>query len=106
MVRVIMLALLIVKIKYFSHLSEKKHHQSTKELVPESTSCELQINSSTSFNNSKCVSFLPAAKVLLYNNENKAYFFRALLDSGSKCSFISENVIIILGLKRKRQNSY
>ena len=60
-----------------------------------------KINSSTSVHNSKQVSFLPTAKVLLYNNEGKSFSFRALLDSGSECSFISENVVNVLGLKRK-----
>ncbi|GFY21112.1 DUF1758 domain-containing protein [Trichonephila clavipes] len=58
------------------------------------------LNSSTSVNNAKCVSFLPTAKVLLYNNEGGSFLFRALLDSGSESSFISENAINILGLKR------
>ncbi|GFX81279.1 DUF1758 domain-containing protein [Trichonephila clavipes] len=44
--------------------------------------------------------FLPTAKVLLYNNEGGSFLFRALLDSGSESSFISENAINILGLKR------
>ncbi|GFT39880.1 DUF5641 domain-containing protein [Trichonephila clavipes] len=57
------------------------------------------LNSSTSVNNAKCVSFLPTAKVLLYNNEGGSFLFRALLDSGSESSFISENAINILGLK-------
>ncbi|GFS97762.1 DUF1758 domain-containing protein [Trichonephila clavipes] len=58
------------------------------------------LNSSTSVNNAKCVSFLRTAKVLLYNNEGGSFLFRALLDSGSESSFISENAINILGLKR------
>ncbi|GFU98882.1 uncharacterized protein TNCV_3381281 [Trichonephila clavipes] len=58
------------------------------------------LNSSTSVNNAKCVSFLPTTKVLLYNNEGGSFLFRALLDSGSESSFISENAINILGLKR------
>ncbi|GFT23563.1 DUF1758 domain-containing protein [Trichonephila clavipes] len=58
------------------------------------------LNSSTSVNNAKCVSFLPTAKALLYNNEGGSFLFRALLDSGSESSFISENAINILGLKR------
>ncbi|GFY67753.1 DUF1758 domain-containing protein [Trichonephila inaurata madagascariensis] len=58
------------------------------------------INSSTSVNNAKCVSFLPTAKVLLYNNEGGSFLFRALLDSESESSFISENAINILELKR------
>ncbi|GFX49596.1 DUF5641 domain-containing protein [Trichonephila clavipes] len=57
------------------------------------------LNSST-VNNAKCVSFSPTAKVLLYNNEGGSFLFRALLDSGSESSFISENAIIILGLQR------
>ncbi|GFY25371.1 DUF1758 domain-containing protein [Trichonephila clavipes] len=57
------------------------------------------LNSSTSVN-AKCVSFLPTAKVLLYNNEGGSFLFRALLDSGSESSFISENAINILGLNR------
>ncbi|GFW26610.1 DUF1758 domain-containing protein [Trichonephila clavipes] len=58
------------------------------------------LNSSTSVNNAECESFLPTAKVLLYNNEGGSFLFRALLDSGSESSFISENAINILGLKR------
>ncbi|GFX71507.1 uncharacterized protein TNCV_2694951 [Trichonephila clavipes] len=58
------------------------------------------LNSITSVNNAKCVSFLPTAKVLLYNNESGSFLFRALLDSGSESSFIRENDINILGLKR------
>ncbi|GFQ96645.1 DUF1758 domain-containing protein [Trichonephila clavata] len=58
------------------------------------------LNSSTSVNNAKCVSFSPTAKVFLYNSEGGSFLFRALLDSGSESSFISENAINILGLKR------
>ncbi|GFV20943.1 DUF1758 domain-containing protein [Trichonephila clavipes] len=58
------------------------------------------LNSSTSVNNAKCVSFLPAAIDLLYNNGGSSFLFRALLDSGSESSFISENAINTLGLKR------
>ncbi|PRD27201.1 UNVERIFIED_CONTAM: hypothetical protein NCL1_36049 [Trichonephila clavipes] len=58
------------------------------------------LNSSTSVNTAKCVLFLPIAKVLLYNNEGGSFLFRALLDSGLESSFISENVINLLGLRR------
>ena len=64
----------------------------------EVTSNTQQINSSTSIHNSKHVSFLPTAKVLLHN-EGKSFPFRALLDPGSECSFISEDVGNILRLK-------
>lgn len=33
--------------------------------------------------NSKCISFLLTAKVILFNYENKAYSFRAFLEYGS-----------------------
>ncbi|GFY16192.1 DUF1758 domain-containing protein [Trichonephila clavipes] len=58
------------------------------------------LNSSTSVNNAKCVPFLPTAKVLLHNKEGGSFLFRALLGSGSESSFVSENAINILGLKR------
>lgn len=45
------------------------------------------------FNDSKYVFFLPSLKDLLYNNENKANSFRALLDSESECLSVGENVI-------------
>ncbi|GBM48201.1 hypothetical protein AVEN_72478-1 [Araneus ventricosus] len=70
-------------------------------LCNESTTLQVPINSSTSINNSKCISFLPTAKVLLYNNEGDSFSFKALLDCCSESSFVSENVINILGLKRK-----
>ncbi|KAF8763414.1 hypothetical protein HNY73_021601 [Argiope bruennichi] len=59
------------------------------------------VSSSTCLNNSKFITFLPTAKVLLYNSGGDSFLFRALLDSGSESSFVSENVINILGLKRK-----
>ncbi|GFU30065.1 DUF1758 domain-containing protein [Trichonephila clavipes] len=60
----------------------------------------MTLNSSTSVNNA-----MPTAKVLLYNNEDGSFLFRALLDSGSESSFISENAINILGLKRCNDRS-
>ncbi|KAF8777969.1 hypothetical protein HNY73_014746 [Argiope bruennichi] len=59
------------------------------------------VSSSTCLNNSKFITFLPTAKVLLYNSGGDSFLFRALLDSGSESSFVSENVINNLGLKRK-----
>ncbi|GFU18910.1 DUF1758 domain-containing protein [Nephila pilipes] len=59
----------------------------------------MPITSSTSLSKSKCISFIPTAKVLLYNKEGDSFLFRALL--GSDYSFVSEDVINILGLKRK-----
>ncbi|GFY42001.1 DUF1758 domain-containing protein [Trichonephila inaurata madagascariensis] len=58
------------------------------------------LNSSTSVNNAKCVSFLSTEKFLLYNNEGGSFLFISLLDSGSESSFISENAINILGLSK------
>lgn len=55
------------------------------------------------FNDSKYVFFLPSLKDLLYNNENKANSFRALLDSESECLSVGENVIKVK--KEKWQNS-
>lgn len=36
--------------------------------------------------------FLPTAKVLIYNTENIVSVISALLNFGSECSFIRENV--------------
>ena len=52
------------------------------ELDHEVTSNAQKVNSSTSVHNSKHVSFLPTAKVLLYNNEGKSFLYQALLNSG------------------------
>ena len=81
---------------------DKGSNISQSELIldQEISSNTQKINSSTSVHNSKHMSFLPTAKVLFYNNEGKSFPFQAL-DSGSKCSFIFENVLNILELKLK-----
>ena len=72
-----------------------------KNVTVDSASHGFQINSSASFKNSKSISFLPTTNVILHDRVGKAFPFRGLLDSGSECSFVKENVINLLNLKRK-----
>lgn len=65
----------------FPHTSENKNHHPDKSFIPEPLSYELKIKFIISFNNSKHVYFQFIAKFLLYNTENKAYYFRVLLYS-------------------------
>ncbi|GFT77288.1 uncharacterized protein NPIL_242141 [Nephila pilipes] len=75
--------------------------QREEMLCNESSTLQMPIISSTSLSKSQCISFISTAKILLYNKEGDFFLFRALLDSGSESSIVSENVINILGLKRK-----
>ncbi|XP_054709241.1 uncharacterized protein LOC129218946 [Uloborus diversus] len=95
------------------YLVEKKRFPTTVEENDNpresfSPDCELDSNnvnrgviSSTSVNNTRSVSFLPTAQVVVQDSSGKSYTFRALLDSGSECSFISENLMNVLRLRRK-----
>ncbi|GFT74248.1 DUF1758 domain-containing protein [Nephila pilipes] len=75
--------------------------QRDEMLCNESSTLQMPITSSTFLSKSKCISFIPTANVLQYNKEGDSFLFRALLDSGSESSFVSENVINILVLRRK-----
>ena len=92
-----------------SSLSKQLKYSGEKDFISQSelildhkvASNTQNINSFKFIHNCKHMSFLPTAKVLLYNNEGKSFLFPALLDSRSECSFISENVVNILGIKQK-----
>ncbi|GFS60543.1 DUF1758 domain-containing protein [Nephila pilipes] len=61
--------------------------QRDEMLRNESTTLQMPITTSTSLSNSKCISFIPTAKVLLYNKEGDSFLFRVLLDSVFDSSF-------------------
>ncbi|KAF8785634.1 hypothetical protein HNY73_011149 [Argiope bruennichi] len=63
------------------HPSEDDIRQGGETQRNKSVEPQRPVSSSTCLNNSKFITFLPTAKVLLYNSEGDSFLFRALLDS-------------------------
>ena len=81
---------------------QKKHHTMLHDDSIRKTSEKVQSNLSTKWGDSFCT-LLPTAMVNVISSDNSIISCRALLDSGSQSSFITESCAQLLNLKRKKQ---
>jgi hypothetical protein len=83
----------------------RENYEATKEIrdvsQPETKPQETSIVSTFSRNFSPCDVLLATAEVKATAVNGVTYVIRALVDQGSQASFVSENTVQILGLKRK-----
>ncbi|KAF8791636.1 putative RNA-directed DNA polymerase like protein [Argiope bruennichi] len=83
-----------------NHPSEGDIFQGEETQCNKLTAPQRPVSSITSLNNSKFVSLLLTAKVLLDNSEGDSFLFRALLDSVSESSFESAYACVIYAVQR------
>ncbi|XP_055839162.1 uncharacterized protein LOC129907116 [Episyrphus balteatus] len=80
-------------------LTEAQHQEEHQEPFP------TQSYSASHITQSACPTVLPAALVYVQDEQGKSRPYRALLDSGSMVSFVSESCAQLLGIKRKHHRS-